>query len=260
MSKTANNMDNPLSDQLLVSIITVSFNGEDTIARTIESVLGQTYQNIEYILIDGASTDRTVEIAESFRARFGEKNMPFTVISEPDKGMYDALNKGTRAAHGELVGQINSDDWYEPDAVETMVNLYKEKNYDVAWGSIEIVKISGNIVKHAKIGKLWTTTHWCHPGMFSKREILLEYPYALESMYDDFDYITAVHKAGKNIVTIDHLISHFTFGRGGQSTKRSFKEAKRRVSITYGIYRKYGMSRLYWFHRWIVEMYKLVVG
>ena len=117
-------MGNPLSDQLLVSIITVSFNGEDTIARTIESVLGQTYQNIEYILIDGASTDRTVEIAESFRPRFEEKNMPFTVISEPDKGMYDALNKGTRAAHGELVGQINSDDWYEPDAVETMVNLY----------------------------------------------------------------------------------------------------------------------------------------
>ncbi len=247
-------------NQLLVSIITVSFNSEATIARTIESVLNQTYQNIEYIIIDGASKDGTVSIADTFRLRFKDKGIPYIIISEPDKGMYDALNKGAMYSHGDLVGQINSDDWYEPDAIETMVNLYKKEKYDVAWGSIRIKKKSGDIIKHAKIGKLWTTSHWCHPGMVSCRNILLEYPYALESMYDDFDYITAVHKAGKKIKTIDHIISNFTFGEGGQSTKKSFKEAKRRVDITYGIYRKHGMSRLYWFHRWIVEIYKLVIG
>ena len=245
---------------MLVSILSVAFNSEATIARTIESVLAQTYQNIEYIIIDGASKDGTVEVAESYRPHFDAKGIPYTVISEPDKGMYDGLNKGARMAKGELVGQINTDDWYEPDAVETMVKLYEAEHYDAAWGSIRIKKKSGDMIKHAKVGRLWTTTHWCHPGMFSRRETLLEFPYALETMYDDFDYITAVHQAGKKIVTTDHVISNFTFGEGGQSTKKSLKEAKRRVDITYSIYKKHGMSKLYWLHRWLVEGFKMIVG
>ena len=245
---------------MLVSIISVSFNSEATIARTIESVLSQTYQNIEYIIVDAASKDRTVEIAESYRKQFEKQHIPYTIVSEPDRGMYDGLNKGARLAKGEIVGQVNTDDWYEPDAVETMVKLYEQEHYDAAWGSIRIRKKSGDMIKHAKIGKVWTTSHWCHPGMFSRRETLLEFPYALETMYDDFDYITAVHRAGKKIVTIDHLITNFTFGQGGQSTKKSLSEVKRRVDITYGIYRKYGMSKLYWFHRWMVEVFKYIVG
>lgn len=243
-----------------VSIITVSYNSEETIAQTIESVLNQSYKNIEYIIVDGASTDKTVEIAKSFRSGFEERNIPFTVLSEPDKGMYDALNKGAFLASGELVGQINADDWYEADAVETMVRLYEQENYDAAWGSIRIKKRSGDIIKHAKIGRSWTTSHWCHPGMFSKRDTLLEFPYALETMYDDFDYITRVKIAGKKIATIDKVVSNFTFGDGGQSTKKSLKEVKRRVDITYSIYRKHGMSRLYWLHRWLVEGFKYIVG
>lgn len=234
---------------MLVSIITVAYNAQDTIARTIESVLHQTYPDVEYIIIDGASTDDTVKIAESYGVR---------VISEPDRGMYDALNKGANLVSGELVGQINADDWYEPDAVENMVKLYEAEHYDAAWGSLNVITPSGSFVKHAKLSKLWTTTHWCHPAMFSRREILLQFPYALESMYDDFDYITAVHRAGKKIVTTDKVISNFTFG--GQSTKKSLKEAKRRVDVTYSIYKKYGMSRLYYLHRWLIELAKVIVG
>lgn len=121
-------------------------------------------------------------------------------------------------------------------------------------------KENGDMIKHAKLGKLWTTSGWCHPGMFSRRKILLEFPYALESMYDDFDYITAVHQAGKKIVTIDKIVSNFAFGEGGQSTKKSLKEVKRRVGVTYGIYKKYGMSKGYWFYRWVYEMVKYIVG
>lgn len=105
---------------MLVTIISVAFNSEATIARTIESVLNQTYENIEYIIVDGASQDKTVEIAKSYQAAFDKRpGRTLTIISEPDKGMYDGLNKGAKLAHGELVGQINTDDWYEPDAVET---------------------------------------------------------------------------------------------------------------------------------------------
>lgn len=246
---------------MLVTILTVSYNAEKTIQRTIESVLNQTYQNIEYIIIDGKSKDKTIEVAKRYQKVFDDTpGRRLIIISEPDKGMYDGLNKGARIAHGELIGQINADDWYEPDAVETMASLYKIEKYDVAWGSIRIRKKSGDIVKHAHIGKLWTTSGWCHPGMFSRREILLEFPYALESMYDDFDYITAVHQAGKKIVTIDKIVSNFTFGDGGQSTKKSLKEVRRRVAITYGIYKKYGMSKGYWLYRWVYELIKYWMG
>lgn len=242
-----------------VTIISVAYNSEKTIARTIESVLNQTYENIEYIIIDGASKDQTAQIARSYQARFdAAEGRSLTVISEPDKGMYDALNKGARLASGVLVGQINTDDWYEPDAVETMVRFYEKEQFDVAWGSIRIKKASGDMIKHAKIGKLWTTAGWCHPGMFSRREILLQFPYPLESMYDDFDYITAVYRAGKKVLTLDHVISNFSFG--GMSTQKSLKEVFRRTNITYRIYRKYGMSRLYWLHKFCVEFAKYLLG
>ncbi len=242
-----------------VTILTVAYNSEATIGKTIESVLNQTYGNIEYIIIDGASKDSTVSVAESYLPRFeAAEGKTLTIISEPDRGMYDALNKGARLATGELVGQINADDWYEPDAVETMVRFYEEENYDVAWASIRIIKPTGDMIKHAKIGKLWTTSGWCHPGMFSKREVLLEYPYALETMYDDFDFVTAVYRAGKRVMTLDKVVSNFNFG--GMSTKKSLKEVKRRIDLSYGIYKKYGMSRLYWFHRAAMELAKYILG
>lgn len=243
----------------LVTIISVAWNSEKTIARTIESVLNQTYGNIEYIIVDGASKDHTVEVARHYQAAFdAREGRSLTIISEPDKGMYDALNKGARMATGELVGQINTDDWYEPDAVETMVRFYEQAQYDAAWGSIRIKKPTGDLVKHAKIGKLWTTSGWCHPAMFSKRQTLLEFPYPLESMYDDFDYITAVYRAGKKVLTLDQVISNFSFG--GMSTKKSLKEVFRRTNITYKIYRKYGMSRLYWLHKFCIEFAKFILG
>lgn len=243
---------------MLVTVLTVSFNSEKTIARTIESVLNQTYPDIEYIIIDGASKDKTVEVAEKYRDKFtGGKSLK--IISEPDRGMYDGLNKGARQAHGEIVGQINSDDWYELDAVETMAGLYQKEHYDAAWGSIRM-HTKKPWVKHAKIGKLWTTSGWCHPAMFSRKEILFEFPYALESMYDDFDYITAVHQAGKKIVTIDKVISNFSFGEGGMSTKKSLKDVKSRVDTTYAVYKKHGMSKGYYLYRWAYELVKFLAG
>lgn len=248
-----------MSEDLLVSIITVAYNSEKTIAKTIEAVFNQTYPNIEYIIIDGASTDGTVDVAKSYQDRFDAKDgRTLIIISEPDKGMYDALNKGAKLASGNLVGQTNADDYYELDAVESMVKLYKEKQYDVAWGSINVIKPSGNTVKHAKIGSIWTTSGWCHPAMFSRREILLETPYVCESMYDDFDFITSVHQKGKKIITTDKVISNFSFG--GMSTKKDLGEVKKRVDILYKVYRRHGMSRLYYLQRWVVELAKYILG
>ena len=241
-----------------VTVLTVSFNAEKTISRTIESVINQTYTDIEYIVIDGASKDNTAEIARSYIERFNARpGRSMRVISEPDKGMYDALNKGARLAHGVIVGQINADDWYEPDAVQTMAELYEREHYALAWGSLNVITGSRNFIKHARRGLLWTTSHWCHPAAFASRETLLEYPYPLTNSHDDFDFATHVYLDGKKIIPLDKVISNFTFG--GMSTQKSLREAKKRVDEIYGIYKKYGMSKLYYLHRLLFEAVKYIL-
>jgi glycosyltransferase involved in cell wall biosynthesis len=104
--------------KVFISIITVVYNGAKTLEQTIQSVTNQTYRNIEYIIIDGGSTDGTLDIIKKYEDQIS------LWVSEPDKGLYDAMNKGIRMASGELIGMINSDDWYELNAVETVVNSY----------------------------------------------------------------------------------------------------------------------------------------
>ena len=113
-----------------VSIITVCYNSAATIRRTIESVLRQTYQNIEYIIVDGASKDETLSIIEEYRDALGQR---LRLVSEPDQGIYDAMNKGIRMAEGTLIGILNSDDFYEPMAVEHIVNAMTDEKYQILY-------------------------------------------------------------------------------------------------------------------------------
>ena len=118
-----------MNEQLpLVSIITIVFNGEKHLQQTIESVLGQTYPKIEYIIIDGGSKDNSISIIEKYSSRLAYW------ISEPDKGISDAFNKGISKANGEIIGLINADDWYEKDAVEKIVAAITK--HDFAYGNI----------------------------------------------------------------------------------------------------------------------------
>ena len=242
-----------------VGITTVTFNCEKTISRTIESVLNQTYPNIQYVIMDGKSTDKTVEIARSYEDKFKEKNIPFTVVSEKDNGMYDAMNKANALLDVELIGNVNGDDYYELDAVSKMVEFYKKEKFDVAWGDLRLIKPSGNMIKKAKLNKhIWTTTGWCHPTMFATKKLLTEYPYICHDMYDDFDFATAAFKSGKKICVLNEVLSNFTFG--GISTKKSLEEAMKRAEITYDIYRRHGMSKLYYLQRICFEFIKLILS
>lgn len=241
-----------------VSIITVVRNCEDTISRTIESVLSQSVKPFEYWIIDGVSSDRTVSIAASYTKRFENAGIYFHIISEKDSGMYDALNKGSRLVSGVLVGQINADDWYEPCAIEEMITLYEREHFDIAWGDILIRKSNGNIRKRAHIGILWTTAGFCHPAMFSRRQILLQYPYACEAMDDDFDMVTRAHKAGVKICTLNTILTNYSFG--GMSTKKSLKNTLYRIRMKYRTYRKNGYSPFYWFYCVAIETAKFILG
>lgn len=248
-----------MNDDILVSIITVSHNSEKMIAKAIESVLNQTYSRIEYLIIDGASKDRTVEIAKSYISKFNEvEGKSLKIVSEPDEGMYDALNKGIKLAKGVLIGNINTDDWYEPNAVQEMVNLYHEKNYDLAWADLKIIKESGDIIKKAHIGKLWTTAGFCHPTMFARRNVLLEFPYACKQMDDDFDMVTRAYKAGKKIEVLNKTLANYVFG--GMSTKKSLKQSFNRVMMKYHTYRRNNFSSLYMVYCVSVEIAKYILG
>ena len=99
-----------------ISIITIAYNSAETIEDTIKSVLAQSHEDLEYILVDGASKDATMDIVNKYKSRIS------TIISEPDKGIYDAMNKGVLAASGDVIGILNSDDFYADDDVLKDVN------------------------------------------------------------------------------------------------------------------------------------------
>ena len=141
-----------MSKSVLFSIITVSFNSEKTIARTIKSILDQSINNLEYIIIDGNSTDKTVETIKSFESLFTEKSIKYTWISEKDDGIYDAFNKGIKLAKGKWISFLGSDDYYYTQAIE-------DYNSEITKLNSEIDFIHSNVkVEERKIisGK-W---HW----------------------------------------------------------------------------------------------------
>lgn len=117
--------------EILVSVLTPCYNSVKTIEKTLECIEKQTYQNIEYIIVDGGSTDGTLDIIEQHRSKLPEQ---FTLISEKDNGIYDAMNKGIGLAKGKLIGIVNSDDWYEDDTVEQVVKHYQGNPYEVVYG------------------------------------------------------------------------------------------------------------------------------
>ena len=124
-----------MNSSLKISIITVSFNSAETIKETIESILIQDYNNIEYIIIDGGSSDETIDIVKSY----SEKISYF--ISEKDNGIYDAMNKGIKAATGDIVGILNSDDFYPNSFVlSNVAKSFKKYNCDAVYGDLVYVK------------------------------------------------------------------------------------------------------------------------
>lgn len=252
--------DNSNKGDVLVSIVTVSFNSETTIRDTIESVLNQNYDRIEYIIVDGCSTDNTVSIAHEYDDRFEEKGYIYRIISEKDNGIYDAMNKGIKLAQGGIIGIINSDDWYEQDAILNAVNTYKQTSYNMFYGDIRIIKKDGtSFVKHSKMDKFPTSRHWNHPTTFITKMTYDELGlYRNEGIHDDFDLILRIRKAGKKIVVRNVVMANFRLG--GTSNDKSWTKCKERCNDRYRCYRNNGYSRLYILECVAIEAVKYVLG
>lgn len=157
-----------------ISIITVCYNSCNTIARTIESVLKQTDVTLEYIIIDGASKDNTVSISQSYITEFQKKNISYIIQSEPDQGFYDAMNKGIKLASGDIVGILNSDDYYaSPDVLSSVIKGFEDYQTDTLYGNLLYVK-GQKPYRYWKSGKFSTFKYgWMppHPSFFVKKTV-----------------------------------------------------------------------------------------
>ena len=243
----------------LVTIITTTYNSEKTLSQTIESVLTQTYPELEYIIVDGLSSDRTIEIARSYEKHFLKKGFMYHIVSERDSGMYDAINKGISMAKGEIIGNINSDDWYESDAVEKTVDFFRKTNCDFMYADLRMVKRDGkSYIKHSGKGNVVSSRDWNHPTQFVRKSVYEHERYKCESIHDDFDLLLRVKAKNYKIGIMNEVTANFRMD--GMSHERSLQKAFQRGKARYRIYRNNHYSRLYWLECFLVEAGKYVFG
>jgi glycosyltransferase involved in cell wall biosynthesis len=181
-----------LFEEMKISIITVCYNSEKTIKKTFESVAAQSHKNIEYIVIDGASNDGTVDLIKN------NTSLIDLWTSEPDKGLYDAMNKGIAMATGDLIGILNADDTFHHNTViKEIAQFHNSKDIDAS---------VGNIIQHdeeGKVKRVYSAKNWnpeklkigfmpAHPGIFFKRELFEKFGnYQLDfTIGADYELIT----------------------------------------------------------------------
>jgi len=220
----------------LFSIITVVYNGEKTIEETIKSILAQTYKNIEYIIIDGASTDGTVEIIKKYQ------NEISYWVSEKDGGIYDAMNKGLIASNGEIIGIVNADDTLYPHTLKEVQELMRMKHLDYTYGSIHLMNeksvIFGETVpmKHEDISiRKYIDMPFPHPSLFVKKDVytqvgLFNTQFKLSADYDFVLRLLAVDYKG---LALSNHTGKFRSG-GNSGGIATFLETKD-VLISHGV-------------------------
>lgn len=241
-----------------ISIITVCYNSEQTIARTFDSILHQTNQNYEYIVIDGASKDNTLQIIKEYEPKFQGK---MTYISEADQGIYDAMNKGIQKASGELIGILNSDDYYELNALEIMEREYEKQKLQgktdiVLYGSMRSLingkEMAIEFYHHDFLGKVMIN----HPTCFVSKSV-----YDKHGLFDtnyksaaDLELMLRLFKKTDTVfVPIYEVITNFE--RGGMSSTGTGSVEAAMIRHKYGLVpkKRVNYEKL---HAWIVRMAK----
>ncbi len=192
---------------MTISIITVCYNSEKTIQKTIESVLSQTYPEIEYIIIDGKSTDKTLQLLSRYKNRISK------IISEKDNGIYDALNKGITIAKGEIVGILHSDDYFSNELVISKIaEIFNKKKTDALYSDLQYVskdkpeKIIRNwvagIFKKGIFKKGWMPPH---PTFYVKRELFNKYGNYNTNFIFASDYELMLRFIHKHEIKLEYL-------------------------------------------------------
>ena len=206
-----------------ISIITVCYNAEDTISDTIQSVLTQDYKDVEYIIVDGKSTDRTLEIIQSIKSRI-------KLISEKDRGIYDAMNKGINIASGDVIGILNADDVYKNCQVLTEVMDAFKANVSIVYGDIEYVKYNdlSKVVRKWKAGIFRSGKFkwgWMppHPGFFVKKSCYESFGLFNLNLSTSADYELMLRMLEVHHLSCNYIPKTITSMRVGGASNSSLK-------------------------------------
>jgi len=208
-----------------VTIITVTFNSEKYLEDCILSVLAQRYPHIEYIIVDGKSTDRTVDIIRKYESRIAKW------ISETDRGMYDAINKGMEMATGDIIGILNSDDMLDgEDVIESIVSAFEQHHVDSIYGDLEYVDPDDiNKVQRIWKGKTYKRSlfhsGWmpAHPTFYFKREFFKKYGGYETHFYSAADYELMCRYLFLHKISSYHIPKLLVKMRSGGQSNSSFK-------------------------------------
>lgn len=207
-----------------ISVITATYNSGKTVRDTIESVLRQTYKDIEYIIIDGKSRDNTMEIVRSYEPQFGGR---MQYISERDKGIYDAMNKGIAMATGDVVGILNSDDFYtSSDILEQVVKVMTDTEIDAVYGDVHYVdeKNLDKCVRYYSsrlFHRSWMRFGFmpAHPSFYCRRKVYEQFgafdlSYKVAADFENLLRLIFVHRIRTRYISKDFV----TMRTGGASS------------------------------------------
>ena len=210
------------------SVITITYNAGAVLEDTIQSVISQTYRHVEYIIVDGASKDGTLAVIERYKERIAR------VVSEPDKGLYDAMNKGMRLATGDYLCFLNAgDSFHEDDILQQMVHTLTGHSLpDVLYGETALVDKEGHFVRMRRLSAPEVLT-WksfkqgmlvCHQAFFAKRS--LAEPYDLQYRFSsDFDWCIRIMKKARTLHnTRLTIIDYLDEGMTTRNRKASLRE------------------------------------
>ena len=233
-------MTDTISMQPKFSIITVTFNADKVLEKTIQSVISQTYQNMEHVIVDGGSKDHTLDIVKKYQEHIGQ------VISEPDKGLYDAMNKGIRMATGDYLCFLNAgDELHDKETLQHLVLTLKGKDWpDVIYGETAIVDENGSFLHMRRLATPEQLT-WksfkqgmlvCHQAFLPTRALALKHLYDLQYRFSaDFDWCIRIMKEAKCLHnTRLTLINYLNEGMTTRNHKDSLKERFRIMVKHYG--------------------------
>ena len=219
------------NDGVIFSVITVCFNEENSIRKTIESVLKQDFDLYEYIICDGGSTDGTLAIAESYRDSFEKKGVDYQIHSERDGGLYFGMNIGIALAKGEYLNFLNAGDEFHDATTLSMMNQTIQKNSaDIFYG--DIIKIERKYGKYeaGSISKIREGMSICHQAMFIKAGLLRLHPYDTRyRIVADYEFTLSMWQQGKKFFHVDAPVANFS--AGGLSTTQFERIAEEYAEI-----------------------------
>lgn len=248
------------------SIITITYNAEKVLQRTLDSVRSQTYRDMEHLIIDGASTDETVAMADAYRQR---ASYDVVVRSEPDKGIYDAMNKGLRLAMGDYVVFMNAGDTFHDERTLERVwgGITELRNSEtpelrpaVIYGDTDIVDSEGRFLRkrHLSVPDRLTWRSFrkgmlvCHQAFYARRDIARDIPYDLQYRHSaDVDWCIRVMKEAERrhlpLRRVPGVVADFM--DGGNTTQNHRASLKERFTV---MRRHYGLFTTLTMHAWFI--------